>query len=234
MVTFLLSRVRHLRRCTGGRVPHEADGRGVRPCGALVGGEPTEQHQGRLPAARTGQAQSWCPLGRGRYGRLPRRQQELESLQREAVRRVEQAEGADPVQSPEGDVLEEAAQELVRGEGHGLAPLISVVSVAEGHRAIVGGDDGLVRDRGLVDVAPEVLEDLVRALDDGFGEDDPALAPGDVRERDARQSAPREAEEAPAKELGERLRGDEVEPAPGRRGDPRDDAAPRGRVYTAQ
>jgi hypothetical protein len=188
MVRSLLSGARRLRRCPCGGEAGGAGSRDARrPCGALVGGEPTEQHQRRLPAARTGQAQARWPLGRGRFGRLPRRQQELESPQRGAVRRVEQAEGADPVQPPEGDVLEEAAQELVRGKGHGLLPLIPAVSVAEGHRAIVAGRDGLVRERGLVDVAPEVLEDLLRALDDGFGEDDPGLAPGDIRERDARQ-----------------------------------------------
>ena len=51
------------------------------------------------------------------------------------MRRVEQAEGPDPVQSLEGDVLEEAAQELVRRKGHELAPLIPSVPVAEGHWA---------------------------------------------------------------------------------------------------
>jgi len=145
----------HLRRCACGR---EAGGAGVRPCDTLVGGEPADQHEGRLPAGRAGQAGSWWPLGRVRFGPLAGRQQELEPPQRVAVRGVEQAEGADPVQALEGHVLEEAAQELVGGEVHGLAPLISAVSVAEGHRAIVGGDDGLVRDRGLVDVATEVLE----------------------------------------------------------------------------
>jgi hypothetical protein len=60
-----------------------------------------EQHQGRLAAARVGQAQSRWPLGCGRFGCLARRQQELESPQRVAVRRVKQAEGADSVQSLE-------------------------------------------------------------------------------------------------------------------------------------
>ena len=156
---------------TAVRVRAEAGGagsRGVRPCDTLLRGEPADQHQGCLPAGRTGQAGSWWLLGRVRFGPLARRQQELEPPQRVAVRGVERPRARDPVQALEGHVLEEAAQELVGGEVHGLAPLISAVSVAEGHRAIVGGDDGLVRDRGLVDVATEVLEDLLRAWTTGL------------------------------------------------------------------
>ena len=88
---------------------------------------------------------------------------------------MKQAIGTDAVKSLAGDVLEEATQELMSRKGHGLAPMVSTVAVTEGHRAIVEGGDGLIGDRRLVHVRAEVLEDVLRGLDDGLGEDDPGL-----------------------------------------------------------
>ena len=45
---------------------------------------------------------------------------------------MEQSEGAHAVQAFCGHVLQEAAQELVRGECHALARLVATVAVGEG------------------------------------------------------------------------------------------------------
>jgi hypothetical protein len=134
---------------------------------------------------------------------------------------VEQAKRTHAVKATGQDVLQDATQELVSGEAHGLALVIAAVLVAEGHGTIVEVVDRTVGDRGLVDVATEVVEDLLRALHRGFGEDDPAFAPGDLGNADARQSTSREVKEAPSKELGERAHRDEVPSTTTRRGEPR-------------
>ena len=61
------------------------------------------------------------------------------------------------VKATREDVLEEPTQEFVSREAHDLVSLIAVAPVAEGHRAIVEGDDRTVGDRGLVDVATETV-----------------------------------------------------------------------------
>ena len=81
-------------------------------------------------------------------------------------------------------VLREAAQELVGGQGHRLALMVTAVAIAEGDGAVAAGDDGLVGDRRAMDVAAKVLEDLLRLLHDGLGEDDPGLLPWDHGEGD--------------------------------------------------
>lgn len=147
----------------------------VRPREASLLGQSANEQQRGLVTVRTGQPQPRRPSGRRGFDRGPRSQQELESLQRRAVRRMKQAIGTDAVKSLAGDVLEEATQELMSRKGHGLAPMVSTVAVTEGHRAIVEGGDGLIGDRRLVHVTAEVLEDVLRGLDDGLGEDDPGL-----------------------------------------------------------
>ena len=134
--------------------------------------------------------------------------------------RVEQPERADTMKAPGRDVLQEAPKEFVGGEGHRLPLLVTVVPVAKGHGVIIAGQDGLVGDRCLVHVTPEVLQDLLGALNDGFGEDDPSCFPESLREYEGGQGAPREVEEAPAEACRERFPGDQVAGAAARRGLP--------------
>src|SRR6185369_135339 len=101
-------------------------------------------------------------------------------------------------------------EEFVDGQRHRGPPALAAATVAEGDRSVVAPEDGLVGQRRPVHVATEILEHLLRSLDDRLGEDDPRLAPGDLGKRDVRQGAAREVEEASAEELGERAYRDEV------------------------
>ena len=68
-------------------------------------------------------------------------------------------------------------------------------------------------------VATEVVEDVMR-LRDGFGEDDPALAPGDVGQSGARQSTAGKMQKATAEVLAEGSDRHEKLVAIGRRREP--------------
>jgi hypothetical protein len=110
-------------------------------------------------------------------------EEELEAAEGDSLRGMEEAVGADAVETAGRDMLQEAPQELVRREGHRLAEAGAGVAIGEGHAAVVGGDEALVGERGTVDVAAEVLEEGIGAqVAGGFGIDDPWLAPGDVEE----------------------------------------------------
>lgn len=138
----------------------------------------------------------------GRDGTNGRREQELKTAELGSMLWMEEAEGADAVKAFGGCVLKEATQELVGRERHGPGSRLARRSIAEGDGGL-DGEDGLVGHRGAVDVAAEVGEDLAGAARDGLGEDDPALAPRQMRERDGRQGAAGEVKEASAKELCE-------------------------------
>jgi len=71
-----------------------------------------------------------------------------------------------------------------------------------------------------VDITAEIFEHLFASLHNGLREDHPALSPWDVRKEDARERAPRERQEASAKEFGERLDGNDEALAPARYGEP--------------
>jgi len=72
---------------------------------------------------------------------------------------------------------------FVSWERHGLALAVAAILVRERDRLVVAVRDGLVEERGAVDVAAEVFEDDRGPLHDGLGEDHPALV-GDGRQRD--------------------------------------------------
>lgn len=116
-----------------------------------------------------GTAKAWRRRGRGSGGWVRRvggdggwqagLEEELEPAKRDSLRGMEEAVGADAVETAGRDMLEEAAQELVRREGHRLADAVAGVAVGEGHAAVVGGDEALVGKRGAMDVAAEVFEE---------------------------------------------------------------------------
>jgi hypothetical protein len=137
-------------------------------------------------------------------GRSRRGEQELKTAQGSALGRVQQTEGADAMQAARGDMLEEAAQELVGGQGHVLAEAVAVAAVGEGDGALVAGGDGLVAESSTMDVASEVVEHDGGARD-GLGEDDPALVPGDVGQAQLGDRSAGEREEATAEAFGQRV-----------------------------
>ena len=59
---------------------------------------------------------------------------------------------------------------------------MSAVAISDGDVAIVSFDEGFVAQRCAMDVPTEVFEDALSAVHHRFGEDDPALAPRDVRQ----------------------------------------------------
>jgi hypothetical protein len=132
---------------------------------------------------------------------------------------MQQTEGADAMQPAERHVLEEAAQKLVRGQGHALALAFGAVSIGEGDRALVAGGDGLVGESSAMDVASEVVEHDAGASD-GLGEDDPRLIPGDEGQRESGHGAASEAKEATAEVIGQSAHGDEEGLLTSRRSNP--------------
>ena len=106
---------------------------------------------------------------------------------------MEQAERAHAMNAFAWHVLQEASEELVRGQGHPLALMVSRVAIGKGHSLVVAGADGFVVDGGAVYVSSEVGQYGLSALDGGLSEDDPQFVVRDVREVDAGQSAPRKS-----------------------------------------
>lgn len=144
----------------------------------------------------------------------------MKPTQRRSAVALEQPEGSDAVHALGRHMLEEAPEELVRGQGH-PSPLVgAAVAVSKSDAVLVAGDECLVTDGGAMDVATEVLQDTVRALHDGFREDDPLLAPGHVRQRDAGQSTASKVEESTTEVFGQRLDWNEVALAATRHGQP--------------
>jgi hypothetical protein len=157
---------------------------------------------------------------RWRWRRLIRRgprEQKLQLPERVAMLRVQQAKGAYAMEALWRHMLQEPSQEVVCTDRHGLALAIAAIAIAEGDAVLARRHDRLVRGRGAVHIAAEVLEDPVGAVHDGLGEHDPFLLPWDLGERDAGQGAPGEVEEAAAEVLGEgTLRYQELLRPPGR------------------
>ena len=74
------------------------------------------------------------------------------------------------------NMQEKAADELVRGQGHGL-DTITLASVAEGkaHLATLDIDDAMIGDGDTMGVASEIVEHLLRACHGPLGIDHPRL-----------------------------------------------------------
>lgn len=96
----------------------------------------------------------------------------------------EQPKATDPMKTPWRDMLQKPAQKLARDYGHLSGLVIAMTTVAKGDRPVGAGDDGTIGDSGTVNVAAEVFEHAVAALNRLFAVDDPTLLAGDVRESD--------------------------------------------------
>lgn len=101
-----------------------------------------------------------------------RGEQELEPAQGRAMLGMEQAEGAHAVEALRRNVLQEATQELLGGQRHGLLPGVATVAIAESDGGIVVGEQGVLREGSAMHIAAEVVEHLLAALHRGLGEDD--------------------------------------------------------------
>ena len=87
---------------------------------------------------------------------------------------------ADAVEALGQDVEQEAADELVRRERHGLvaiAPFEPIVLPCEGDAVVVGRDQAAVGDRDAVGVAREIGEHRLRSGEGSFGVDEPLRRP---------------------------------------------------------
>ena len=74
-------------------------------------------------------------------------------------------------------MLEEPADELGRGQCHGIPTGVAGILVAEGHVSLIDGHDAAIGDGNPVDVTREVVQSFVGSLDSGFTVDDPLFVP---------------------------------------------------------
>ena len=160
--------------------------------------------------------------GRGREHRQERedapvvqRDQPPHRLERRAAVGAQEAVVADLLKAGGQDVLEEAAEELHRVQGHLPGSVRADAAIGEGHLAIVAGDDAMVADRHAEDIRGEVpqrLAAIARGLrmhhpvatpDRGVDQVQQALAPEDVAElgpEDDRQGLRRHEEIGPRRQ----------------------------------
>src|SRR5690606_38746358 len=95
----------------------------------------------------------------------------------------EQAIVPNAMEAARQNMQQEAADELVGGDGHELLPVgagAAVILVSEGDAGLVEGNKAAVRDRYAVSVAREIGENGFRAGEGRFGINNPTL-PSDRR-----------------------------------------------------
>jgi hypothetical protein len=80
-------------------------------------------------------------------------------------------------------MLEETAQELFRGEGHGtLFAAMRIVLPPEGDRTLCNSEQSMVGDCYAMRVTGQVMKDMFRAAKGGLGIDNPVLPREPVEE----------------------------------------------------
>ena len=83
---------------------------------------------------------------------------------------------ADANQAAGQDVQQEAAQELMGGNGHDLLlAAVGIVSPAEGDAIVFEGHEPMVGDGDAMGVAGQVVENMFGAAEGWLGVDDPVL-----------------------------------------------------------
>ncbi len=88
----------------------------------------------------------------------------------------QEAEVPQPVEAVRRDVEHQTPQEFHGLERQGAqAVAVLVVLVAEGHLAVLQGDEPVVGDGDAMGIAGQVLEDVLGVLEGLFGVDDPLL-----------------------------------------------------------
>ena len=112
---------------------------------------------------------------------------------------MQQTKVAHAVNAVTRDVLQKAPQEFMRRQSHHAALVIGAVAVGEGDVTVVSFNDGFVAKGSAMDVATEVFEDALSAVHYRFGEDDPTLAPWDVRQGLVRERFSRQLQKSASK-----------------------------------
>jgi hypothetical protein len=118
-------------------------------------------------------------------------------------------------------VLQEATDELLGRQGHGLPTRVLGVLVAAVDVAGLDGEQTAIRQRDPVNIPAQVVQDLRRAWHARFTVDDPAFGPAHLGQSQVGAFLTYEPEQQPAKELREGMDGHQV----GRTG-----GSPRGPV----
>ena len=87
---------------------------------------------------------------------------------------AEQAVIANAMKPLGQDMQEEAADELIGGEGHVFLPIVvAIVPPGEAHPAVLDVVQAIVRDGDAMGISPDVFEDLLRSGERRLGVDDP-------------------------------------------------------------
>ena len=88
----------------------------------------------------------------------------------------EESEVSDANQAAGQDMKQEAAQELMSGNGHDLLlAAVSIVPPAEGDAIVFGGNEPMVGNGDAMGVAGQVVENLFGTAEGWLGVDDPVL-----------------------------------------------------------
>jgi hypothetical protein len=111
----------------------------------------------------------------GWFGRSLISQEKLNLVQKAAIRRSPEAIVTNLVNASGQDVLKEPTNKLVGGQRHRSPLRITASLVSEGDVAIIDRDDATVGDSNAVDIASEVFQDRLDALNRRFAVDDPVL-----------------------------------------------------------
>jgi hypothetical protein len=110
-------------------------------------------------------------------------------------------------------MLQKAANELQRWQGHGLPALVLSILIAEADVTILDGEQLAIGQCDPVHIPAPVVQDRLRALDGGLAVDDPALGPHRLRYGQVRPSLTHQRPNPPAKELREGVDGHQIGPA---------------------
>ena len=138
----------------------------------------------------------------GWFGRSLISQEKLNLAQKVAIRRSPEAIVANLVNASGQDVLKEPTNKLVGSQRHRPPLRITASLVAEGDVAIIDRDDATVGDSNAVDIASEVFQDRLDALNRRFAVDDPVLPTNRFRHLEFGQLPGNQLFEQTAKESG--------------------------------
>jgi hypothetical protein len=113
-------------------------------------------------------------------------QAELKVVQERTMDRTPQSIVADVVQALGQYMLEQAADELIGGQGHDPPALVLGVLVAEAHLAFCDREETMVGQGDAVDIPAQVVQDLLSTLHRRVAIDHPSLGPDRFGQRQVR------------------------------------------------
>jgi hypothetical protein len=121
--------------------------------------------------------------------------------------RTPQPIGADVVEPLGPHMLQQATNERLGGQGHGLPTLVLGVLVAAADLPIREGEEAVVGQRHPVDIAAQVVQDLLPAWRGRFTGDDPPFGPDHLGQGQVGTFPTSQIEKQPAQERREGLDG---------------------------